>query len=83
MTASIKANFPARKGTWAGKPHIYEAHSTVYEQDDSGRWSTFACDERQPMTEADVIADCRTATNWRDIMIANFPMIFAALQSGE
>lgn len=79
---TITAHMPARKKMLAGKPHTFSAHTTVYEQDADGKWSTFACDEKQPMTEADVIADCKKATNWREIVVANFPMIFAA-QSGE
>ncbi len=79
MSKTITANIPARKGTWAGKPHVYAAHTNVFLQDDTGHWTT----DGMSVLESEVIDCCKQASNWREIMVNHFPMIFAAAQSGE
>lgn len=71
MSKTVTANVPQRKVTYAGKPHIYQAYSRTFVQDDAGRWSS---DGIGAMTEAEVIDACRKASNWTEIKAAHFPM---------
>ena len=73
---TITATFPARKN---GKFN-YCACTVSYRQDDQGKW--FGCDlygsddsiHNTPRQEADVIDDCKHATNWSALCAAHFPM---------
>ena len=75
MTKTITANIPASsQKSMTGKVFSYPASTRVFEQDGSGVWYALHGDERDAVTQADVIADCKGASNWQAIRQANFPM---------
>ncbi len=74
--ATITAHIPARsqKSKMTGKVFAWPAKTLTYDQDAEGRWSAVVDGEKHPVTEADVIADCRGAKNWAEIRSAHFRM---------
>lgn len=73
---TITAHKPARteRSRMTGKVFHWPARTLVFECDADGRWVAVVDGERHPVTEEDVIADCRGATNWSEIRAANFRM---------
>ena len=70
----ITAHIPAKTVKGQTKTFSFPAHDRRFEMDDEGRWAALVDGERIPATEADVIHDCRKATNWHEIKAAHFPM---------
>jgi hypothetical protein len=76
---TIIAYIPARKTTFAGKPHVYPARTATFEQDEQGRCKY----DQEPILEADVIDICRKAKNWPEIKSVHFPMFGFHPTNGE
>jgi len=75
MDKVITAHFAAtsKKG-FGGKVFNYPARTAIYTQDDAGQWTYVLLGDVTNIREADVIDDCKKATNWSEIKAAHFPM---------
>lgn len=74
MTKTITANIPARTIKGTTKTFNYPATTRVFEQDDAGLWYALHDGMRDVVTDQDVIADCKGASNWQAIRQQHFPM---------
>ena len=73
---TITAHIPAKtmKSKMTGKVFSWPAKVLTFAQDGAGRWAAIVDGESHPVTQADVIADCRGAKNWAAIRSAHFAM---------
>lgn len=69
---TIIANIPARKLVKNGKTWKFDAYTSVFTQDDSGKWTG---DGIGSMLEDEVVDACKKASNWAQINKEHFPMV--------